>query len=133
MQNSQTKDDFRNYLQEHKVSLFVRENDKGRIYGVSFIDHASKTVLNGSRLGKAFSANVFHRWWKEGESPISIAEKIKDPPTELIKEEPIVEADNFSNAHSWEVLSLLPMDIPVESDGYIIKKKRKKKKNAKRR
>ncbi|WP_299664498.1 conjugal transfer protein MobB [uncultured Polaribacter sp.] len=133
IQNAQTQADFRSYLQEHKVSLFVRENDKGRIYGVSFIDHASKTVLNGSRLGKAFSANVFHRWWKEGESPILIADNIKDPPTELIQEEPIAEADSFSNAHSWEALSLLPMDIPLENDEDIIKKKRKKKKNAKRR
>ena len=32
----------------------------GRIYGVTFIDHENRTVLNGSRLGKDFSANVFN-------------------------------------------------------------------------
>ncbi len=30
------------------------------IYGVTFIDHENRTVLNGSRLGKDFSANVFN-------------------------------------------------------------------------
>lgn len=34
--------------------------DTGRIYGVTFIDHENRTVLNGSRLGKDFSANVFN-------------------------------------------------------------------------
>ncbi len=31
-----------------------------RIYGVTFIDHDSRVVLNGSRLGKEYSANVFN-------------------------------------------------------------------------
>ena len=30
------------------------------IYGVTFIDHDSRVVLNGSRLGKEYSANVFN-------------------------------------------------------------------------
>ena len=37
-----------------------RRNDSGRIYGVTFIDHDSRVVLNGSRLGKEYSANVFN-------------------------------------------------------------------------
>jgi hypothetical protein len=37
-----------------------RQNDAGRMYGVTFIDHQNKCVLNGSRLGKEFSANVFN-------------------------------------------------------------------------
>ncbi|MDR1499814.1 MAG: hypothetical protein LBI58_02425 [Tannerellaceae bacterium] len=36
------------------------ENDQKRIYGVTFIDYQNRTVLNGSRLGKEFSANVFN-------------------------------------------------------------------------
>ena len=39
---------------------FFRQNDTGRIYGVTFIDHENRTVLNGSRLGKGLSANVFN-------------------------------------------------------------------------
>lgn len=40
--------------------MVFRRNDNGRIYGVTFIDHDSRVVLNGSRLGKEFSANVFN-------------------------------------------------------------------------
>ena len=40
------------------VDLVLRRNESGRIYGVTFIDHTSRTVLNGSRLGKELSANV---------------------------------------------------------------------------
>jgi len=40
--------------------VVFRQNDSGRIYGVTFIDHDSRVVLNGSRLGKEYSANVFN-------------------------------------------------------------------------
>ena len=32
----------------------IRTNDAGRIYGATFINHADKTVFNGSRLGRGF-------------------------------------------------------------------------------
>ena len=38
-----------------------RENEEGRIYGVTFIDHRNREVYNGSRLGKEFSANAFEQ------------------------------------------------------------------------
>jgi hypothetical protein len=37
-----------------------RRNDEGRIYGATFIDHTTRTILNGSRLSKEYSANVFN-------------------------------------------------------------------------
>lgn len=51
------------FLAELKVSgveMVCRQNSEGRIYGVTFIDHETKCVLNGSRLGKEFSANHFN-------------------------------------------------------------------------
>ena len=39
--------------------LYIRRNENGRIVGVTFIDHETRTVVNGSRLGKAYSANAF--------------------------------------------------------------------------
>lgn len=41
-----------------------RENERGRIYGVTFIDHDRREVFNGSRMGKEFSANVFNDYFK---------------------------------------------------------------------
>lgn len=43
------------------IDAVFRENDEGRIYGATFIDHKNREVYNGSRLGKEFSANAFER------------------------------------------------------------------------
>ncbi|MCL6216926.1 conjugal transfer protein MobB [Zunongwangia pacifica] len=57
--------DFKKQLMEQGINTVVRRNDAGRIYGMTFIDHESRTVWNGSQLGKNLSANVFNDWWKK--------------------------------------------------------------------
>ena len=52
--------DFERQLSANNINVVFRQNDTGRIYGVTFIDHQNKCVINGSRLGKEFSANVFN-------------------------------------------------------------------------
>ena len=42
------------------IDVVFRENETGRIYGVTFIDHNRKEVYNGSLLGKEFSANAIN-------------------------------------------------------------------------
>ena len=51
---------FERELLRQGIGVVFRQNEAGRIYGATFIDHADKTVFNGSRLGKEFSANVFN-------------------------------------------------------------------------
>jgi hypothetical protein len=51
---------FEKQLAANGINVVFRQNDAGRIYGVTFIDHQNKCVLNGSRLGKEFSANIFN-------------------------------------------------------------------------
>ena len=60
MQDISTKEDFARRLKEADIEVIYRINPEGRLYGITFIDHAGRTVFNGSRLGKAFSANVFN-------------------------------------------------------------------------
>lgn len=64
MERSSGKDDFISGLKERNIDLVLRYTDEGRIYGVTFIDHNSMTVLNGSRLGKEFSANTIENWFR---------------------------------------------------------------------
>ena len=52
------KDDFVAKLKEAKIDLLFRYTAEGRIYGVTFIDHNNMVVLNGSRIGREFSANA---------------------------------------------------------------------------
>lgn len=58
--NSTDKADFIAKLKECNIDVVLRYTDEGRIYGVTFIDHNTMTVLNGSRLGKEFSANAIN-------------------------------------------------------------------------
>ena len=69
MAESSGKDDFIAKLKERNIDLILRHTDTGRIYGATFIDHNTGTVLNGSRLGKEFSANSLEKWFSVGEKP----------------------------------------------------------------
>lgn len=55
------RDTFISILAARGIDVVFRENDDGRIYGATFIDHRNKEVYNGSRLGKEFSANAFEK------------------------------------------------------------------------
>ncbi|BFO67351.1 conjugal transfer protein MobB [Chryseobacterium sp. KCF3-3] len=62
---SKGEGDFIERLKSRDITTVVRRNDSGRIYGITFIDHHSKTVWNGSNLGKEYSANAFNDLWKD--------------------------------------------------------------------
>ena len=55
------REEFVRLLANKGIDAVFRENDEGRIYGATFIDHKNREVYNGSRLGKEFSANAFER------------------------------------------------------------------------
>lgn len=44
------------YLEKQGIVTVKRENQEGRLYGLTFIDHRTKCVFNGSVLGKQYSA-----------------------------------------------------------------------------
>jgi len=46
-------------LQKQGIRILFRENVLGNVYGVTFIDNATRVVFNGSDLGKAYSAKAF--------------------------------------------------------------------------
>lgn len=60
MKSTYNRKELEQELKKKGIDVLFRQNDTGRIYGVTFIDHENRTVLNGSRLGKDFSANVFN-------------------------------------------------------------------------
>ncbi|WP_276480996.1 relaxase/mobilization nuclease domain-containing protein [Paraflavitalea pollutisoli] len=44
-------------LRKDNIQMVIRQNDQGTIYGLTYIDHKTKCVFNGSDLGKEYSAN----------------------------------------------------------------------------
>lgn len=73
-------------LKERNIDVVLRCTEEGRIYGVTFIDHNTMTVLNGSRLGKEFSANAINeRFDNPANAPTNtpdVATPIVVPPIE---------------------------------------------------
>lgn len=47
---------FEKELQKESISLVIRQNEEGFVYGLTYIDHRNKCVFNGSELGKQYSA-----------------------------------------------------------------------------
>ena len=60
MKTADNRRELERQLKQKGIDVLFRQNDSGRIYGVTFIDHNNRVVLNGSRLGKEFSANMFN-------------------------------------------------------------------------
>ena len=72
MSQSTGKVDFIARLKAENIDLVLRYTDEGRIYGATYIDHDSMTVLNGSRLGRNFSANALENWVNNpAENPVA--------------------------------------------------------------
>ena len=63
LRRSATREDVRDNLYRKGIDVLFRENEEGRLYGVTFIDHNNGCVVNGSRLGKELSANAIAEWF----------------------------------------------------------------------
>ncbi len=44
-------------LEKQGIVTVKRENQEGRLYGITYVDHRTKCVFNGSALGKKYSVN----------------------------------------------------------------------------
>ena len=58
-----TEEELRQRLEEQGLRVFIRKNESGRIYGITFIDDKEGVALNGSRLGKGYAANAFNAYF----------------------------------------------------------------------
>ncbi|MFB5946377.1 relaxase/mobilization nuclease domain-containing protein [Albibacterium profundi] len=63
MKNKITSERFERALSTYGIDVLFRRNGEGRLYGVTFVDHNTKCVFNGSDLGKAYSANALSQWF----------------------------------------------------------------------
>lgn len=73
----------RERLRTCRIDLFLRRNDTGRIVGVTFIDHETRYVVNGSRLGKAYAANAFEqRFGNRQSSDTDMQSRRREPSNE---------------------------------------------------
>lgn len=104
---------FKKQLGEQGINVVVRRNDTGRIYGMTFIDHNSKTVWNGSRLEKELSANTFNDYWNNNIKP-----DIKEPVTLQPKISIPKDTDDLPAEEPYHLFDFLNLE-PKHEDGLI--------------
>ncbi|MCD9616083.1 conjugal transfer protein MobB [Chryseobacterium gleum] len=74
LKSGSNENNFVQNLKSKDIDTVIRRNESGRLYGITFIDHRSRTVWNGSNLGKEYSANVFNNLWKDRQTLKKISE-----------------------------------------------------------
>ncbi len=91
-----SKSAFQKQLKAEGIQVVFRQNEEGRLYGITFVDHKSKAVFNGSDLGKTYSAASLTGWFKKENinlNQTTLKEPSKDFPTYKF-------TDNISGATS---------------------------------
>ena len=122
------REEFVRLLGSKGIDVVFRENDAGRIYGVTFIDHHNREVYNGSRLGKEFSANNFEKLFKsQGDIPWA------DMPKGFSESQSLSSADLESGIE--QAFGIFSFDTPANDpqEEMLAKQYQKKKKKKKRR
>lgn len=123
---------FEKELAKSGITVLFRENEQGRIYGVTFIDLEQKAVFNGSRLGKEFSANVFNDLFRvpQGKERHTKQDAVKEPfASEGEQFEPSVRQPNDPESIIGSLFSIfLPEPNGHTGDNHPLSQKRKKKK-----
>ncbi len=88
-----SKSAFQKQLKTEGIQVIFRQNDEGRLYGITFVDHKSKAVFNGSDLGKIYSAASLTGWFKHEND--TLKEPNKDFQSQKF-------TDNFSGSASFD-------------------------------
>lgn len=100
------KEDFTSKLKDCGIDVVFRYTDEERIYGVTFIDHNTMTVLNGSRLGKQFSANALNERFNNPQAKPTNDMPVPDTPV-IVPEQ---NADTHSDTQSQTADTQTPSD-----------------------
>lgn len=129
IQKSNNKEEFINNLSAQNINVVLRYTSKNSIYGVTFIDHNTQTVLNGSRLGKQFSANALEAWFNDGEKKPEV-QTVIDYATSILHKQsyPPVSDENATVLPGMDLFHLGSGVNAEEEAFYRAMQRRKKKK-----
>lgn len=111
LRSTDNEREFKKQLAKQGINVVVRRNDTGRIYGMTFIDHNSKSVWNGSRLAKELSANTFNDYWNNDVKP-----RIEEPVLPRLKVSGGADVD-LSTEEPHHLFDFLNSFEPQHQDG----------------
>lgn len=102
-------------LEKENISAVLRQGKEQVIYGITYVDHKTKCVFNGSDLGKAYSAKAV---LENCNQEAAVKEKIS---TELIQ------SNNRTAGIDWKLPEINNSLPPYEYVPYQLRKKKKRK------
>lgn len=119
-----TLTDFAAYMAENKIYPVLRQNDEGRIYGITFIDNSTNCVFNGSSLGKQYSAQgILNRL---SDSSDSKAVSLPSLPIKEDREHPLQTPIGLTTSESELLRQLTDAEQDHSNTPYELKKKKKR-------
>jgi hypothetical protein len=109
---SKSKEELLQSLKAKGIDILFRANESGRVYGATIVDHNAKIIVNGSKLGKEFSANAFQALFEQwaNERPVREEEKVS-PAKE--------KSSNAESIGSGMALEHLEQNDPVVAAGEV--------------
>lgn len=60
---SRSKEELTGLLKKKNIDMVLFINKENRVYGITFIDHNTRSVMNGSKIGKEFTANYLSNFF----------------------------------------------------------------------
>lgn len=115
-----TRSTFAKELAAKKIGVVFRNNSQGLIYGVTFIDHRTKCVFNGSDLGKAYSAKALVEGFADWDQP-----KVYLKPHNQTEHLP-VQSSEHTNQNEAGFLEMALSRVANDTEPTAFKKKRKR-------
>ena len=117
-----TKSEFIQNLHKEGIYTLFRQNEEGRIYGITFVDNIGKVVFNGSDLGKAYGAKALTERLTNLTAPVPI---IKQPVPSQIRPDNENETETGIEQVIKDLTEARPYDF--SSPDTAMKRRRKKK------
>jgi hypothetical protein len=121
-------------LEEQGITMVKRFAQNGSIYGLTYVDHVSKQVFNGSELGKEFSAVAIQQNCRKSDSGLLseiMSGKITLPsPVKILLEiQEILESKKlFTPQLQQFIIDLFEREFPGSNVANDLKRKKKKRK-----
>jgi hypothetical protein len=96
-------------LDRFGITMVIRQNKEGRIYGITYVDHRSRTVFNGSALGKKYSAKGLTESMETRISPTPKAQHTKADLI-MIQSKSITKKAKLTLTRLQTIINLLPVN-----------------------
>ena len=110
-----TEERLRQRLEEQGLRVVIRKNESGRIYGITFIDDEGGCALNGSRLGKGYSANIFNGYFSNPAHNPFLDEMLYGSPSVRLEQSPTVQPSQQNTEEGDNLVDELIEDMVGDS------------------